>query len=570
MVNSVGRVVNSVTISGTKVTLALASPIVFGDIVTVAYTKPATNPLQTASGGQVATFSAKSVTNNCSLANPVYVSSVIENATPTVLELTFNLSLANIIPATTSFTVLVNSVTRSVNSVTISGTKVQLVLAAPVVVGDVVTVAYTKPASNPLQTPSGGQAASFSAQPVTNNCTTASPLYVSSVVENATPSTLELTFNSTLSDIIIPPTTSFAVLVNSVTRSVNSVSISGNKVYLTLISPVLTGNTVTVAYNKPATNPLQSPSGGQVASFSAKPVTNNCTLVSPVYVSSVIENASPALLSITFDLSLANIVSPVSAFSVKVNTASRNINLVSVSGTTVQLTLETSVVYGDIITVAYTKPASNQLQTPSGGQIASFTAQPVTNNCSPPNPVYVGSSVDNSTPSVLKITYDLSLANVVPSVTAFEVLVNSVSREITSVSISDKEVRLNLISPVLFEDTVTVSYTKPDTNPLQTTAGVEASGFILLPVTNNCEPVEKITLYPNPAFDHLTVKLENLNKIPDLVRIINLSGIIVYEDKLDPGIPSFEISLNIEPGVYVLQLESENLITFAEPLIIRH
>ena len=82
--------------------------------------------------------------------------------------MTYNLSLANIIPATSAFTVIVNSVARTVNSVSISGTKVTLILASPVVSGNTVTVAYTKPATNPLQTTSGGQAASITAQPVTN------------------------------------------------------------------------------------------------------------------------------------------------------------------------------------------------------------------------------------------------------------------------------------------------------------------------------------------------------------------------------------------------------------------
>ena len=82
--------------------------------------------------------------------------------------MTYNLSLASIVPATSAFTVMVNSVARTVSSVSISGTKVTLTLASPVVSGNTVTVAYTKPATNPLQTTSGGQAASITAQPVTN------------------------------------------------------------------------------------------------------------------------------------------------------------------------------------------------------------------------------------------------------------------------------------------------------------------------------------------------------------------------------------------------------------------
>jgi uncharacterized repeat protein (TIGR02059 family) len=105
-----------------------------------------------------------------SISKPVYVSSSIENVTPSRLEMTYNLTLANIVPPTSSFAVLVNSSVRAVNSVAISGTKVLLTLASPVVYGDFVTVSYTKPGTNPLQTLFGGQASSMSAQSVINNC----------------------------------------------------------------------------------------------------------------------------------------------------------------------------------------------------------------------------------------------------------------------------------------------------------------------------------------------------------------------------------------------------------------
>ena len=89
--------------------------------MTVSYTKPSTNPLQTASGGQAATISAQTVTNNVMPVIPVYVSSAIENATPSVLEMTYNMTLANIVPAASAFSVLVNSAARTVSSVAISG-----------------------------------------------------------------------------------------------------------------------------------------------------------------------------------------------------------------------------------------------------------------------------------------------------------------------------------------------------------------------------------------------------------------------------------------------------------------
>jgi uncharacterized repeat protein (TIGR02059 family) len=101
---------------------------------------------------------------------PVYASSKITNEFPSILEMTYNLDLTNIVPAVSAFSIKVNSIARSVSLVAISGSKVLLTLASPIIFGDVVTVAYTKPAINPLQTVAGGQAASITAQTVTNNC----------------------------------------------------------------------------------------------------------------------------------------------------------------------------------------------------------------------------------------------------------------------------------------------------------------------------------------------------------------------------------------------------------------
>ena len=103
------------------------------------------------------------------VAVPSFQSSAVENTTPTLLELTYNLTLANIVPATTSFLVMVNSVARTVSSIAITGSKVQLSLASAVKFGDIITVSYTKPTSNPLQTAAGALASTISAQVTINN-----------------------------------------------------------------------------------------------------------------------------------------------------------------------------------------------------------------------------------------------------------------------------------------------------------------------------------------------------------------------------------------------------------------
>lgn len=100
---------------------------------------------------------------------PFYVSSVIENATPSLLEMTYSLNLANIVPDVSAFTVTVAGVARGVSSVAISDNVVKLTLSSSVNKGEAVTVAYTKPDTNPLQTPDGLEAASLTPQNVTNN-----------------------------------------------------------------------------------------------------------------------------------------------------------------------------------------------------------------------------------------------------------------------------------------------------------------------------------------------------------------------------------------------------------------
>ena len=432
---------------------------------------------------------------NPSVVIPVYVSSAVENVTPALLSITYNTTLANIVPAASSFTVKVNSVVRTVNSVTVSGTNVQLTLATPVVFGDVISIDYTKPATNPLQTSSGGQAASFFGQSVTNRVASpALPTYVSSSIQNATPGLLVMVYNLTLAN-IVPSISAFTVKVGPVVRAVTSVSVSGTNVQLTLEYPVGYSDVITVDYTKPAINPLQTSSGSQAASIVAQPVTNNVGDALPLLVSSSIENATPGVLTMVYNQALANIVPATSAFTVKVGPVVRAVTSVSVSGTNVQLTLEYPVGYSDVITVDYTKPATNPLQTSSGGQAVSIVGQNVTNRVAAPIiPTYVNSSIQKVTPNLLVMVYNQPLANIVPAISAFTVKVNSAVRPLNSIYVSGTNVQLTLSYQVVSGDVITIDYVKPATNPLQSSGGIAATIFNQL-VTNNCtNSVPSVTL----------------------------------------------------------------------------
>jgi uncharacterized repeat protein (TIGR02059 family) len=252
---------------------------------------------------------------------------------------------------------------------------------------------------------------------------------------------------------------------------------------------------------------------GKAPDLGAFEVQSGTTPANPIYISSSIENATPSILTLTYDLSLANIIPAASSFTVLVNSVLRTVTSVSISGISVKLTLSGAVIYGDKVTVAYTKPAVNPLQTSASGQAASFTAQTTTNKVNAVvtvNPVYVSSVVENLTPAILDMTYNLTLANVVPASSSFSVLVNSTSRSLSSVAISGTKVRLTMVSRILPGDVVTVSYTAPASGYLQTSTGGIAASISKQPVTNNCINAAPVVTLASPVNSSTFTALTNI------------------------------------------------------------
>ncbi len=636
---------------------------------------------------------------------PVYVSSSVNNASPSRIEILYSLALASVAPAASDFAVTVNSVARSVSSVSVSGTKVTVNLSVPISFGDVVTIAYKKPASNPLQTPAGAQAASFPATQVTNNVAPPVPVFSGASVENAAPSQIAVNFNLSLAN-IVPAASAFTVMVNSVQRTVSSVAISGTRAVLTLSGAVAYGNTVTVAYAKPSSNPLQTPAGGQVASFGAQTVRNNVAAPPvPVFSGASVENATPSQIEINYNLSLANIIPAASAFTVMVNSSQRAVASVTVSGTKVRLTLQTPVIYGDKITFSYTKPSKSPLQTAAGAQAASLTNQVVANRVELKNTapvinvvyetaVYSGfvSRIDASLSADAdndKLTFRWTAPRNIPVSSVTDPVIKFLSPMV------DKSQTVNFVLNVS-DGKTTVSRTIPvEIQPYQPelsaaeVIGVEASTFSstnkpfnvidgntstlwsadgnnewlilelkepfsiqhltisfrqdqkmesyfdvygsenkiiwepILLKSNSCNfsgslqvfnfppskksreyryvklvghgnahdswnhiseirilgyPAVRISewadqlykVYPNPATDHITVSAVNALPAPavDHIRIATPAGVIVVEEKVDPGVPEFSLPISLRNGMYIMQILSGKAIIFSLKLIV--
>ena len=547
---------------------------------------------------------------------PTYVSSEIKDGAPSILEMTYNLSLANIVPAASSFSVQVNSAARSVSSVSVSGTKVLLTLSSPVAYGNTVTVAYNKPSTNPLQTAAGGQAASLSVQSVTNRIAApppppAVPVYVSSEIKDDAPSILEMTYNLSLAN-IVPAVSSFSVQVNSAARSVSSVSVSGTKVLLTLSSPVLYGNTVTVAYNKPSTNPLQTAAGGQAATISAQSVTNRISQpVSPpaaVTPPPTTPNSPPVPVVNFPERTYSGFIGDISAkgsydpdmdklsFSWK---TPDNIPVSSNTGEAIQFlapVIDTKQTYEFALTVSDGKttqtktfpitiiPYEPYLE---AAEVISVSASDFHSTNHPYNVVdgnitTMWSSKGEEQSLILELKSPFIIHHIKiafqpgqKSESYFDIYGSndgenweSILKKAKSCSFSGG---IHVFVFPLSKAVTEYSYLKfvglgNSTDNWNYVSELRIFGYRHKSRTDYEDLIVK--LFPNPARDIVNIRIDDPEFNPDFIKILGLDGKIIYSDLVEPGVRDFQIPVNFKHGVYIVQMGTDNITMFTQKLVV--
>ena len=157
-----------VTVSGSTVTLTLASPVGHGETVTVDYTAPATSPLRSVAGGAAAALEGQAVTNRTpDTTGPVLLAAA---ASWDAVVLTWDEALDEAsVPGAAAFTVRVGGAAWGLaasDPVTVSGSTVTLKFGSPVAQGETVTVDYAAPSVGPLQDLAGIAAAAATVETV--------------------------------------------------------------------------------------------------------------------------------------------------------------------------------------------------------------------------------------------------------------------------------------------------------------------------------------------------------------------------------------------------------------------
>ena len=312
------------------------------------------------------------------------------------------------------------------------------------------------------------------------------PVLVSAAVDGAS---LVLTYAEDLDTGSVPAADAYSVTVDGAAAEPSNVSISGNKVTLTLASAVTGGPAVTLTYTVPASNPVQDPSGLKAAALTDEDVETEDT-TGPMPVSGVV-SAAGTQLTLVFDEDLditATDLPPASAFTVEADEAEVAVSSVTASSGGLNefiLVLSAAVDRDQEVTVSYVAPDPGKvIEDAEGNDAPDFDDFEVTNN----------STVDTTGPAPesgrvavagtqILLTFDEDLEvdahDDVPPASAFTVEADGVVVALDDVfATSSDEITLFLSTVIGAGQKVTVTYTKPGSDPvIEDAEGNETESF---------------------------------------------------------------------------------------------
>lgn len=402
---------------------------------------------------------------------PLLTSSTLDNNR--TIRLKYNETLnssVSLLPS--SFTVSVNDENRSIDSVYIQGENVYLVISTGIAVGQNVKVSYTAGVRT-IQDTSGNAAASFSAVQVANSIESALPTPKEG---RLTGRTVSLTFNDTLKTVSSYAKEQFIVTADGYSLGVNSISSSGNTVYMTVNSEAGNGVPVRVSYY-PGSYPLLSSLGQNIANFTDFNIRNSNDTVAPLFQNA---SGSGTTLVLNYNEGLSESNLPMnSQFSVLVGNVPNYVTNVAVSGSSVKLTLQSALVAGQTVTVSYV-PGVKGLTDLNGNRAAYVDLQPVSLSD------VVVSSISSATVSGNELTVTFAqnmLTSSTLSTSQFAVRINGTNTLVQRYTLAGTVLKLLLAGAVTSGQTVDLSYTS-STSLIKDLNGNALASFSLLPVKN--------------------------------------------------------------------------------------
>ena len=503
--------VTQAVVSGSTVTLSLATAVDYAAAVSLSYTDlSASNDVavvQDLAGNDAASFSNINVVNNTPNTTAPSLLSATVNGNQLVL--LFDDPLNNntgYLPPLTSMSVNVAGVAVGIVSGSLNGSTATLTLSHAVNADEHVTFNYSAPgsanATQAFQDLSGNPLLSIANFNVSNltGVDLTPPSVVSAEVNG---NTLSLTFSEALASTanFTPGLSAFNVYVDGTLSRVSAVTLNGTQAVLSLNRAVSKEQVVTVSYSQPANRPIQDGAGNFATSFSGKAVSNVTVDTSAPTLSSA--SVAGALLTLTFNENLAtdtSLIPSAKQFAVNVDGAVVDVLSAVVAGKVVTVTLNKAVTAAQAVSVDYTPATTgtNQLQDASGNTTVRFS-KTVSN--------WSGlASLQNATVSGTQLTLTFNqeldaISGHLPPVSAFAVQVAGVNSTVSQLAVNGYTLTLTLDAAVNYGQTVTVNYTDPstanDVAALQNLAGMDVQTFSEPHAVHNLTPPVADVLAPS-------------------------------------------------------------------------
>jgi hypothetical protein len=77
-----------------------------------------------------------------------------------------------------------------------------------------------------------------------------------------------------------------------------------------------------------------------------------------------------------------------------------------------------------------------------------------------------------------------------------------------------------------------------------------------------------VKIYPNPAHNLVNILIDEPTFTPDFIKIVSLTGKILFDGKVDPGNKQLQIPIDFKQGIYIVQMGTGNLTVFTQKLIV--
>ena len=463
--------IESLSIFDSTVALVLNPATDVGETVLLSYVAPsdATKPrLRSATHAvPVVQISGASVVNNAD-GKPRVVTATVDKAE---IQVGFDRALDSLsTPAATAFAI--GGLMTSVSSVGISGRILNLTIYPPVSHEDTIAVSYTTPSDSPLKR--NGKAPlvdSFMGLAVTNGTEDPTPTFISASVD-ASGQTLTIVMSHPLvaTSIGVPAATTFT-LSGTTLAMIESVTVDGSEIRLTLDPSGDLGERVSINYSPPmdsALPALQSVDDkSKTAAWSNESVTNNADGVPRL----ITATGNAASVELNFDRDLNDVAVPANA-DFTITPSGKSVSDVNINGATVTLVLSDALDYDDEVTVSYLATGSVKLK--RDGRlldVEAFSAVEVENKT--PKPL-LQSIVGNEQEIVVMFSRLLD-GNSVPDATSFSL--GSEQPSVTNVTLSGMTVTLDLDSSLQEGADYALAYKAPALSPLVIAEGAQVSSF---------------------------------------------------------------------------------------------